>query len=161
MDGYLSKPVDGKTLLETVERFGRGKTTLAKPARHGAAGQADVVFDEEAALAHTAGDRHLLGEMIALFRTDAPTYVRRIGRALKQRDGEELRMAAHGFKSALATVGSARGRELAGELEQLGRDRRFGDAEGKYGRLRDHLRLLERAFAARGLAPRPRKRERS
>jgi two-component system sensor histidine kinase/response regulator len=158
MDAYLSKPVDGSELVATVERIAKEKPGRADRAKKKAAGATpDVVFDERAALAHTAGDRRLLVEMVALFRADAPLYVRRIGRALKQRDGEALQMAAHGFKGALATVGSERGRELAAELEQIGRERRFADAEGKYGRLRDHLRLVEQAFAAKGLVPRQRK----
>jgi PAS domain S-box-containing protein len=159
MDAYLAKPVDAAELIATVERMARGKQRRAAPAKKkDQAKTVDVVFDERTALAHTAGDRRLLIEMIALFRADAPQYVRRIGRALKQRDGDALRLAAHAFKSALATVGSERGRELAAELEQIGRERRFADAEGKYGRLRDHLRLVEQAFAAKGLAPRQRKR---
>jgi hypothetical protein len=52
-------------------------------------------------------------------------------------------------------VGSHRGRELAAELEQLGKASRIEYARGKYLRLRDHLQLLEQAFAAAGLAPRP------
>ena len=160
MDGYLAKPVDGAELVATVERVARAKPGRARPAaKKGAARSRDVVFDERTALAHTAGDRRLLIETIALFRADAPLYIRRIGRALKQRDGEALQMAAHGFKGALATVGSERGRELAAELEQIGRERRFADAEGKYGRLRDHLRLVEQAFVAKGLVPRERARE--
>lgn len=162
MDAYLAKPVDATELIATVEKMARGKRRRTAPAKkqktNGARATSDVVFDETAALAHTAGDRRLLIEMVALFRADAPQYVRRIGRALKQRDGDALRMAAHGFKSALATLGSERGRELAAELEQIGRERRFADAEGKYGRLRDHLRLVEQAFAAKGLIPRQRKR---
>jgi PAS domain S-box-containing protein len=158
MDGYLAKPVDGHELVTTVERMARGKKRRTGQAKASPAPAArDVVFDERAALAHTGGDRRLLIETIALFRSDAPTYVRRIGRALKQRDGDALRLAAHGFKSALATIGSERGRELAAELEQIGRERRFADGEGKYGRLRDHLRLIEQAFVAKGLVPRERK----
>ena len=158
MDGYMSKPVDGGELIATVERMAHDPGGRARPAKKkGDAAPPDVVFDERAALAHTAGDRRLLVEMIALFRADAPLYVRRIGKALKQRDGEALQMAAHGFKSALATVGSERGRELAADLEQIGRERRFADGAGKYGRLRDHLRLVEQAFVAKGLVPRERK----
>ena len=156
MDGYLAKPIDGDDLIRTVEEFGtagshRGR--LVKSTR--VASAADVVFDERAALAHTGGDRRLLAEMVGLFRWDLGTYLRRIERAMKRREGEALRMAAHGLKGALATVGSHRGRELAAELEQLGKAGRIEDARGKYLRLRDHLQLLEQAFAAAGLAPQP------
>jgi HPt (histidine-containing phosphotransfer) domain-containing protein len=155
MDGYLAKPIDGAALIATVERFASGKARGARPTPDQRHSRTDVIFDPGAALAHTAGDRQLLVEMIALFRADMPSYVRRIGKALKTRDGEALRLAAHGMKGALAAVGSARGRELAAELEQIGRDGRFADATGTFGRLRDHLRLLEKAFAAKRFVPRP------
>jgi CheY-like chemotaxis protein len=152
MDGYLSKPIDVTELVDTVEHFDhdmRGPTRSTKQAS--AHPPSAAVFDEHAALAHTGGDRRLLEEVIALFRSDSPSYLRRMAAALKRRDGDALQMAAHGLKGALATVGSARGRELAAELEDLGRTRRFAAAGARCVRLRDHLKVLERAFAAAGL----------
>ena len=155
MDGYLSKPIDVDHLVETVERFGeesRGTSrTLEPPAKTRAA-----VFDEQAALAHTGGDRRLLAEVVALFRSDSPSYIRRLDTAVKRRDGDALRMAAHGLKGALATIGSPRGRELAAELEAIGTARRFAEAASKMVRLRDHLTVLEQAFESAGLLSTPR-----
>ena len=52
---------------------------------------------------------------------DAPAYIKRIERAVKQQDGEALRSAAHALKGAIATVGSPAGRQAAAALEQAGR----------------------------------------
>jgi two-component system, sensor histidine kinase and response regulator len=156
MDGYLSKPIDIGELVETVEHFGRpAADTRRRAAKPSPPPSSAVVFDERRALAHTGGDRRLLSEMVALFRSDYPSYVRRIGRAVKRRDGDALRTAAHALKGAIATVGSERGRELALELEQLGRSGQFEEADSKYNRLRDHLKVLDRAFASAGLLPKP------
>jgi two-component system sensor histidine kinase/response regulator len=158
MDGYLSKPIDVDDLIQTVEQFGSASAHTRRPVKSAPSGSpADVVFDERAALANTAGNRRLLEEMVALFRSDAPLYVRRIGRAVKRRDGEALRMGAHGLKGALATVASHRGRELAAALEEMGASRRFEDAADKYIRLQDHLKLLEQAFAVAGFVIRSRR----
>jgi CheY-like chemotaxis protein/HPt (histidine-containing phosphotransfer) domain-containing protein len=153
MDGYLSKPIDVDELVATVERFGGGKPPSPRAASRPSSKAAPAVFDQRAALAHTGGDRRLLEEMIALFRSDSPSYMRRIGTAVKRRDGEALRMAAHGLKGALATVGSSRGRELCAELEGLGKAHRFADAATKLVRLRDHLKVLNQAFESAGLSP--------
>ena len=154
MDGYLPKPIDVEDLLETVERCGNERTAgrAAKPSVRST--PADVVFDDRVALARTGGDRKLLVEMIALFRSDYPSYLRRINRALQRRDGEALRTSAHALKGALATVASERGRELAADLERMGAARHFDGADGKYNRLRDHLALLEQAFETARLTPR-------
>jgi PAS domain S-box-containing protein len=70
MDGYLSKPIDVDRLITTIETFGGGRTAA------GAAAQAtgsspDTIFDEQAALRHTGGDRKLLQKIVKLFRSDA------------------------------------------------------------------------------------------
>ena len=106
MDGYLSKPIDVNDLIATLERFGQAGAGSADaviaPAIHRAA-----VFDEQAALAYTGNDRQLLKEVIGLFRKDAPSSLRRIERAMRKRDSDALRMAAHALKGAIATVGSS------------------------------------------------------
>jgi CheY-like chemotaxis protein/HPt (histidine-containing phosphotransfer) domain-containing protein len=153
MDGYLSKPIDVDELLETVERFGGARNGPPRSAKTRASKTpATVVFDEQAALAYTGSDRRLLAEVIALFQSDSPSYMRRLDTALRRRDGEALRMAAHGLKGALATVGSARGRELCADLELKGRTRRFAEAGATVVRLRDHLKVLDRAFRSAGLS---------
>jgi PAS domain S-box-containing protein len=151
MDGYLSKPIDVDQLVATVEQLGTGVPAIARPEPTPAAPPAGAIFDERAALAHTGGDRRLLQETIALFRADVPSYVRRIAGAARRRDGEALRMAAHGLKGALATVGSERGREIAHDLELMAVAGGLDGAEAKSTRLRDHLKLLDKAFAAAGL----------
>jgi PAS domain S-box-containing protein len=152
MDDYLAKPIDVAELVETIERFGGdGPRPTQRANAPAPSGSSEQVFDEQAALAHTAGDRRLLAEMVALFRWDAPSYVRRITLALKKRDGDGLRMAAHGLKGALATVGSERGRTLAAELEQMGRAGQLDDAAAAIERLREHLQRLDKAFTSAGL----------
>jgi two-component system sensor histidine kinase/response regulator len=152
MDGYLSKPIDVDELVATVERFGGEKPPSQRAAKRPSSKPPPAVFDQQAALAHTGGDRRLLEEVIALFRSDSPSYLRRMDTAVKRRDGEALRMAAHGLKGALATVGSSRGRELCAELEGMGKARQFADAAAKVVRLRDHFKVLDQAFKTAGLS---------
>jgi len=153
MDGYLSKPIDVNDLIATLERFGQddagsGDAPIA-PAVHRAS-----VFDEHAALAYTGGDRQLLKEVIGLFRKDAPSSLRRIERALRKRDSDALRMAAHALKGAIATIGSSRGREVAAEIEAMAKSGRFADAESAFAHLKEVVRELDTAMTAAGFARR-------
>ena len=153
MDGYLSKPIDVDELIATVERFGGGRPSKrVAPAPHQGD---DSVFDERAALSYSGGDRHLLKNVIRLFRSDCPSALRRIDRALRRRDAEALRLAAHGLKGAIATVGASAGRQAAAEIEQAARSQSFEEAEGAAVRLRHELERLEEAFAAADLISRP------
>jgi PAS domain S-box-containing protein len=157
MDGYLSKPIDADELITTVEGFGNAgaknqpEAHVAQVDETQVVGAGDAVFNEEAALAHTGGDRRLLKEVIAVFRSTRAASLRRINTAIRRRDGDGLRLAAHAIKGPIATVGSAVGREVAAELEQMGRSDQFQQAPAAYQRLSDHLGRLEKAFAAAGL----------
>jgi len=157
MDGYLSKPIDVDELIATVERFGGAPSSPsaagAAPAGQMAPSAAHPVFDERAALAYSGGDRNLLKDVIRLFRSDYPTSLRRIDKALKQRDGEAVRMAAHGLKGAIATVGASAGRAAAAELENAARAGDFAGAERACQQLRQEIERLETALAAAGLVP--------
>ena len=155
MDAYLSKPIDVTQLIRTVEGFDDSpvQAQAAEPDQH--SGQA--IFDERAALAYAGDDRALLEEVIALFRSDYPRSMRRIERAVRRRDGEALRAAAHALKGSIATVGSKPGRDAAARLEQIGRSGEFEGALDAHAALREQIRLLNEAFAAAGLLPRRRR----
>src|SRR5262249_31300217 len=147
MDGYLSKPIEVNDLIATVERFGAG--TAATPDQP-AAPRRPVIFDEQAALKYAGGDRKLLKQVIVLFRADALRSLDRMKRALRAHDGEALRMAAHGLKGAIATVGSAAGRDAAARIETLARSNKFEDAERAFEDLRALVEQLDDAFATAG-----------
>jgi HPt (histidine-containing phosphotransfer) domain-containing protein len=112
------------------------------------------VFDERTALAHTGGDRRLLKQIVKLFRGDSPASLRRIDRALRDRDGEALRMAAHAIKGAIATVGSAAGRNAAAQLETQARSSNWLEAQRARDELRNVIRRLDEAFQSAGLLSR-------
>ena len=153
MDGYLSKPIEVDHLIATVEQFGTGSAAAAvqvaeeEPAR-------PVVFDEKSALAYTGGDRRLLKQVIGMFRSGSAASFRRMTRALRRRDSDGLRMAAHALNGAIATAGSPAGREAAAELESMAKASRFVEAERAVDSLQQLVKELDRAFVAAGLAPR-------
>jgi signal transduction histidine kinase/CheY-like chemotaxis protein len=149
MDGYLSKPIDVDELIATVERFGDRVATA--PSQAAVEHQSAAVFDEQAALAYTGQDRRLLKQVISMFRSEYPTSLRRIEQALRRKDGDGLRAAAHALKGAIATVGSPAGRAAAAALEQVGRSGDLAEADAAYADLRRNIELLEGAFAAADL----------
>jgi CheY-like chemotaxis protein len=155
MDGYLSKPIEVNDLIATVERL--GADTAAAAARP-AVDRGSMVFDEEAALKYAGEDRTLLKQVILLFRSDARRSLQKMQRALRSRDGEALRMAAHGLKGAIATVGSTAGRDAAAAIETLARSDKFEDADRAYEELRTVVEQLDEAFAAARLLRRAGKR---
>jgi PAS domain S-box-containing protein len=149
MDGYLAKPIDVEELIATVERFGGPEPPA--PAVQRTAQVTDLVFDQRAALEYSGGDRGLLQEVIEIFRADCPRALRCIDQALKQQDGEALRLAAHGLKGAIATIGAPAGRQAAAALEQAARAGDFEEAQRIRERLHREIERLDVALAAAGL----------
>jgi two-component system, sensor histidine kinase and response regulator len=156
MDDYLAKPINVNELIATVERFGNG---AAQNQRSEAVQQtALAVFDEQTALATTGGDRRLLREVVAMFRSHCPSSLRRIERALGKRDAEALRLAAHALKGAIANVGSSAGRQAAADLEQLATEGSVDKARSAYVTLRAIVGDLDKAFVRARLVARSRAR---
>ncbi|HEY7292812.1 MAG TPA: response regulator [Vicinamibacterales bacterium] len=155
-DGYLAKPIDVDELIAAVERFGTGDASAAAPVSPPE--PSELVFDEPTALSYTGGDRGLLREVIQLFRTDYPSSLRTIDRALRGRDPEALRLAAHRLKGSIATVGAPAARQVAADLEEMARSQDFERAGPAYAKLRRELERLEHALArARLTSRRPRR----
>jgi HPt (histidine-containing phosphotransfer) domain-containing protein len=159
MEGYHAKPIDVDELVATVERVEPTNAPAAAPAPASAGSEPSAIFDERLALAHTGGDRELLRQLAAMFRTDAAAALRRIKRALDARDGEALRMSAHSLKGSLAAVGSPAGRAAAAELEACGRDGQFDTAARVFPLLGDRVKALLNEFATAGLIARAPRRQ--
>jgi CheY-like chemotaxis protein/HPt (histidine-containing phosphotransfer) domain-containing protein len=154
-DGYLTKPIDVDRLVATVERFADDrKVVVSKPGIHRSV---DAIFDERAALSHMGGDRRLLKEIVALFRSDYPSSLRSIERAVGRQDGEALRSAAHKLKGSIATLGAVAGSRAAAELERIGSLNEFSGAQTAYVHLRDQIDRLDEAFVTAGLVARRRR----
>jgi HPt (histidine-containing phosphotransfer) domain-containing protein len=80
-----------------------------------------------------------IGQLIETFLEDAPKLIRELQTALKAKDAETFRRAAHSLKSNAASFGANHLSELAKELEMLGREKKLND-------LGDRLRILEEAY---------------
>jgi PAS domain S-box-containing protein len=155
MDGYLPKPIDVTALLSTIEQLGESAGAARSETSDAVM---PAVFDEQAALACTGGDRVLLKEVVKTFRGSCSAYQRRIESALHEKDADSLRMAAHALKGAIATVGSAAGRQAAAEVEQFARDGDFDKAQSAYAALSRCIADLDEAFGHARLMSRPRPR---
>jgi HPt (histidine-containing phosphotransfer) domain-containing protein len=80
-----------------------------------------------------------IGELIDTFLDDAPQLIKEMKSALKAKDAETFRRAAHSLKSNGATFGANHLSALAKELEMLGREDRLNEVGGR-------LKLLEAAY---------------
>ena len=67
------------------------------------------------------GGTGLLSEMIGIFREDTPRRIRDILEAIAKGDAQELSHAGHALKGGSGALGASAMRNLAADLEDLGR----------------------------------------
>ena len=137
MDGYVSKPLQAQELFHVVE------DTSARLAWVGTG----AVFNRDEALAHVNGDAGLLGEIIELFRQDAPVMLDRIHQSLADRAADALERAAHSLKGTIANFGWTAAHEAVQALEGQARAGDLAGAAQTAARLDVEVPRLTRALA--------------
>ncbi|HMD36326.1 MAG TPA: response regulator, partial [Vicinamibacterales bacterium] len=149
MDDYITKPIRPSELCAAVERT----ADAARPGDRGIDGDAASAFDVDRALARLDGDRALLNEMIAVFRTESSTLMAAIRRAAQRADTDAVARAAHTLKGATGTLGAPRAFDATKRVEAAARKRETPAAL---------LADLDREFAAliRALPAPPEKKHR-
>jgi two-component system sensor histidine kinase/response regulator len=113
MDGYLSKPVDPRTLFAAVELqppLVRNRSDAEMPA---------VALNAVEEMRRRLGDDELVAEITAAFLADCPTRLAQIEAAVAARDREAIRIGAHAFRGATLNVGATTLVECARALEYM------------------------------------------
>jgi two-component system sensor histidine kinase/response regulator len=140
MDDYLTKPLQ----MAEMERI---LTQWISPAAVDSAirpivvdrASPDSVLDVDVlAQLHALeepGEASLLTELVETFRGSAPGHIALIKTALAAGDAMAFSDAAHALKGSAATLGAARLRTAAYELERRGRDRNLVNAESQLAAL--------------------------
>jgi two-component system sensor histidine kinase/response regulator len=153
MDDYVSKPLHPHELVEAVERASAPGDQSEPSKASGSAGPS-FVFDAEAAARRLGGDRRLLREVIAIFKTQTPALMTAIKKGAKKGDLESVQRAAHTLKGSLGTLHAPRAYEAASRLEDLARVRenaRIGAAVAEFEQEMTKLRQALGATRGRGV----------
>jgi signal transduction histidine kinase/CheY-like chemotaxis protein len=142
MDGYLSKPIQARELIEAVE----GVAALATRAGPDPEPQPPQVENNTPVVADDilgscmGGDAALFAELTALFTEQSGQLISQLQQALAGQDARQLERIAHTLKGSVGAFGAGEVLAAAGQLEELARG---GDLAGA----RQALLALERALA--------------
>jgi PAS domain S-box-containing protein len=146
MDGYISKPIHLKELLQALQAV---VPALAGPP----APPADEVasygsLDMTAALARVMGDRQLLAELAGLFLAECPRRMAEMRAAVAGEDPPRLQLSAHALKGGVATFAARSAYEAALRLEKMGRAGDLCAAPEALAALAQEVERLRPALAA-------------
>jgi CheY-like chemotaxis protein len=167
MDGYLAKPIDPKSFLQTVEGISQQVTQSEtggqeSEAREGSTDQASAgrgaggrALDVTALLEWFSGNRKLLRSIVKTFRDDCPQMMARIRSALAANDANLLADAAHALKGSVGNFGPTAALDTIREMEKIARQGKLDGAWELYATLEDEIALLLPALHAIGAQKRP------
>jgi PAS domain S-box-containing protein len=141
MDGYLAKPIDPKTFLQTVEGISERASEAAASGSEEAA-EAAGALDSKALLARFSGNRKLLRNIVKAFREDCPRMMNRIRTALTAHDAVALADGAHALKGSIGNFGDSAALETTREMEKAARQGKLDGTWELYATLEDQIALL-------------------
>jgi HPt (histidine-containing phosphotransfer) domain-containing protein len=149
MDGYVSKPIQGRELSEMIEKL----VASSGSPENRETPIPSAVLDREEIEERVGGDTKLLRELIDLFFADCPRMWQNVRDALALGDAVKLSRAAHTLKGSVGVFGAKTAREAAEHLEQLARAGNLAQAaeavtqlEAELERLKPTLLELERSI---------------
>jgi HPt (histidine-containing phosphotransfer) domain-containing protein len=152
MDGYVTKPIQNRELLQAIATHVPAAEAEQPPAgkekpRPGASagGGAAEVVDRGELLQRLGGDAGLLAEVIDLSRGDCARLQGELRDAVRRGDAGRLARAAHTLKGMLGNLSASAACEAALRLEQLARQ---GDLAGTAAAFRALEVEVDRAQAA-------------
>jgi two-component system sensor histidine kinase/response regulator len=172
MDAYLGKPVDGRHLIEVVERLGGAtsasppaapppeETRAGEPAEEGPLGEhaggdgaSSSVFDPGEALRACYGNPEVLQDMIEFFFEEADQHVRALRSAVSAGDAQDLARLAHRLSTTVFYLAARPAVEAARAVEAIGTSGELAGAGEAVERLAEHLRVLGEALSAHRRSP--------
>jgi CheY-like chemotaxis protein len=146
MDGYISKPLDGQKLFDSIDAaVGRSGSDLKARAPTPAVppallDPASVTAIDEVLLDKLiGGDTALLRDLVRIYRETSPELLEQIDRALTGKDAKRLRNAAHALKGAVSNFAAVPTMQACAALESIGASGNLAEAAAAREELGKHL----------------------
>ncbi len=151
MSAFLAKPCKPQDVIRTVEALG-GATPAARITEGRTLSSPPVNLAEFQRVMREAGIEGTTAKILEVYREDAPGRMADLEAAVAARDGGEIRMAAHAFKSAAATIRAENLATLLSEIERSGRagdvhhaEELIGQTRSEAGSVLEYLDAMARA----------------
>ena len=145
MDAYVTKPVQSKGLLETINRLVPGGGPISG-VTSGTEDSAEWV-DRATLLARLGGREDRLRKVARMFLEESARLLGEIRAAIDQRSTSRIAQAAHALRGALGIFDADKATDAVQRLEKLARSSALEAAEERYQTLRLELDRLRKMIA--------------
>lgn len=161
---YLSKPINRKELVETIEKYLPQKTedlservdsvtaevkeltqmcknTGDASAESNGTLPADNLVDWDSVMS-ICDDEDVIKQVIEMFLKDSPKCLNSLAEAIKSANPKHIKMYAHSMKGASIQIGAKRLSDIALKLEHAGRDKDMEHVPAMFNELQDEYSKL-------------------
>jgi PAS domain S-box-containing protein len=126
MDGYISKPINGRELEEAIAGVipGWDDTRDCKSSRtqeQDAAPGGAITWNIAQTVERMGGDEELLHEVVEIFMEEGPKQMTTLRHAIAEGNAECIEKTAHSLRGELGYLGISEASLKARELEEMGR----------------------------------------
>jgi two-component system sensor histidine kinase/response regulator len=142
MDGYVSKPIRPDIFFSELARLvPASPQDRSAPSKvpFAASPGAAMALDRDALLERVEGDLQLLGDIIELFKKDSVRQMATIQEAIRRRDAEFVKRAAHTLKGTCSNLGAHDAAAASLDLERFAAAQDFPRAEEALRSLEAHI----------------------
>jgi len=150
MDGYVSKPIDGKKLEQEIASViisgTSGVADAMKPEQEVATAVNVIVWDAVATLERLGGDEALFYEVVRIFLEDIPGHLAGLRRAIREGDLEAIERIGHSLKGEMAYLGVSSLQDKARELESMGKESELGNAARLFAVFESEISIVVKAM---------------
>jgi CheY-like chemotaxis protein len=147
MDDYIAKPVQENELLAMVENEHSPEPEQATEEAQMLPLETAPALDWQEALTRVRGRQKLLCKMMSLFQQQSTQLLADMGEAIQMQDAELLRHSSHTLKSSANSIGAFELGKIAQQLETIGQEAVFNQAEANYCLLQQESTRLAPAIA--------------
>ncbi|HMF15118.1 MAG TPA: response regulator, partial [Gemmataceae bacterium] len=137
MDGYVTKPVRAHELFETIDRIVGASPSGVERQLVDAEG-----IDWSAALDYVGGDEALLRDLIGIFLSEGPRWLRELRSAIADADTDAVKRLAHNLKGSVRLFGAKSAFDPAFLLERMGRSGNLSGAAEALATLEEQVSRL-------------------
>jgi len=154
MDGYLSKPIRVKELLDLLRDYDALPVQTSEVSHSHEqeecrrVGDDGELLDKGALLERLGGDSQLLSELIEIYLSESPALLAAAQRALQEKSGQDLARAAHTIKGSAGNFVARATLETAERLEAFAEQGDFSRAQEAMSALEREMEHLDRALIA-------------
>ena len=144
MDGYVSKPIRRRELIDALSSFFEVEADWqSKPPRPAPPStDTDETLNLDQALEIVENDRELLNAVIGDFMLESPRLVQEIGKALESGQAETLKRAAHTLKANFKSLCVEDMIQRCQSIEDLAGENRLDDVAQPFEELRQRMDVV-------------------